>query len=92
MKLMKSKVCQFLSVLVLSIVLTGCTVLTYSSPTGERFTRCAVGANTTISSLRLDAGTNGERRVELQGYSNDSSQALATVTAAAVRAALASTK
>ena len=89
---MKSKVCEFLSVLLLCTALTGCTLLTYTAPTGERFIRCAVGANTSISSLRLDAGTNGERRVELQGYSNDSSQALATVTAAAVKAAVSSAK
>lgn len=89
---MKTKVCHLVSILVLGGLAAGCTVLTYTAPSGEHFTRCAVGANTSISSLRVDAGTNGERRVELQGYSNDSSQALATVTAAAVKAALTSAK
>jgi hypothetical protein len=89
---MKSKFRQFVSVLLLCTALTGCTVLSYTAPNGERLTRYALGANTSISSLRLDAGTNGERRVELQGYSNDSSQALATVTAAAVKAAVSSAK
>ena len=89
---MKSKICHLVSLLVLCGFAAGCSVLTYTDPSGDRFTRLAVGANTSISSLRVDAGTNGERRVELQGYNNDSSQALATVTAAAVKAALNSAK
>ncbi len=71
---------------------TGCQVLTYHSPTGERFTRSSLGATTAISSLTVEAGTNGIRRVELQGYTNDSTQALGTVTEAAVKAAMQSVK
>jgi len=89
---MKSKICHLVSIFVLCGFASGCSVLTYTDPSGDRFTRFAVGANTSISSLRVEAGTNGERRVELQGYNNDSSQALATVTAAAVKAALNSAK
>jgi len=70
----------------------GCTVLSYTSPTGERFTRGSLGANTSISSLAIEAGTNGVRRVTLRGYQNDSSQALSTVTEAAVKAAIESAK
>ena len=68
---------------------TGCQVLTYTSPSGERFTRSSLGANTSIQSLAIEASTNGAlRRVELRGYQNDSSQAMGAVTEAAVRAAL----
>lgn len=66
----------------------GCTVLTYTSPSGERFTRGSLGATTAISSLAVETGTNGVRRLEMQGYQNDSNQALGSVTEAAVRAAL----
>lgn len=67
---------------------TGCQVLTYSGPNGERFSRSSLGAKTAIGSLTVEAGTNGVRRVELRGYTNDSTQALGVVTEAAVRAAL----
>jgi hypothetical protein len=75
-----------------ALLLTGCQVLTYHSPTGERFTRSSLGATTAISSLTVEAGTNGIRRVDLQGYTNNSTQALGTVTEAAVKAALQSVK
>lgn len=67
---------------------TGCQVLTYSGPNGEHFSRSSLGAKTAIASLTVEAGTNGVRRVELRGYTNDSTQALGVVTEAAVRAAL----
>ena len=70
----------------------GCTVLSYTSPSGERFTRGSLGANTSISTLAIEAGTNGVRRVELRGYQNDSTQALSAVTEAAVKAAIESAK
>ncbi len=66
----------------------GCQVLTYEGPSGERFSRSSLGANTSISSLTVESVTNGIRRVELRGYQNDSTQALSTVTEAAVRAAI----
>jgi hypothetical protein len=72
----------------LPIAATGCSLISYTSPTGERFTRSSLGVNTSVSSLSVETGTNGVRRVELRGYQNDSSQALGTVTEAAVRAAL----
>ena len=74
--------------LALALAATGCQVLTYSSPNGERFTRSSLGANTSIQSLAIEAGTNGLRRVELRGYENDTSQAMGAVTEAAVRAAI----
>ena len=70
------------------LLLTGCQVLTYSGPNGERFSRSSIGATTSVSSLTVETGTNGLRRVALQGYQNDSSQALGAVTEAAVRAAI----
>ncbi len=77
------------SSLLFAFVLTGCQLLTYTSPTGERFTRSSLGANTSIQSLAIEASTNGLlRRVELRGYQNDSSQAMGAVTEAAVRAAI----
>jgi hypothetical protein len=73
-------------------VLTGCQVLTYTSPTGERFTRSSLGANTAIHSLSVESTTNGVRKVHLNGYQNDTSQALGTVTDAAVKAAIQAAK
>jgi hypothetical protein len=72
----------------LAAMLSGCTVLTYTGPNGEQFTRASVGANGSIQSLAVEADTNGVRRVELRGYQNDSSQALSAVTEAAVRGAV----
>ena len=73
------------------LLVTGCQVLTYHSPTGERFSRSSIGANTSIASLSVDSDTNGLRSVKLQGYQNDGTQALGTVTDAAVKAAIAAT-
>jgi len=71
---------------------SGCQFLSYDGPNGERFSRSSLGASTSISSLTVESDTNGLRRVELRGYQNDSTQALGTVTEAAVRAALQSAK
>jgi hypothetical protein len=73
----------------LAACLCGCQVLTYTGPNGERFVRTTLGTSSAISSLTVEADTNGVRRVELHGYTNDSTQALGTVTEAAVRAAMA---
>jgi len=75
-----------------ALILCGCQVLTYRTPTGERLTRSSVGANTSISSLTLEGTTNGIRRIELHGYKNDTSQALGTVTEAAIKAAIGAVK
>ena len=74
--------------LLLMFLASACQVLTYNSPNGERFTRSSLGSTTSISSLTVESDTNGLRRVELRGYQNDSTQALSTVTEAAVRAAM----
>ena len=75
-----------------SMLVSGCQVLTYSSPTGERFSRSSLGANTSLQSLAVEANTNGLRRVELRGYTTDNTQALGTVTDAAIRAAVSAAK
>jgi len=75
-------------VLILALATTGCQVMTYQAPTGERFTRSSLGSTTSLTSLSLVTETNGLRRVELRGYKNDGSQALGAVTEAAVRAAI----
>jgi hypothetical protein len=67
---------------------SGCQVLTYRGPNGECFSRTSCGADTAIAALVVDAGTNGIRRVELQGYRNSSSDVLGAITEAAVRGAL----
>jgi len=72
--------------------LCGCQILTYSSPTGERFSRSSLGSTTSLSSLSVVADTNGLRRVELRGYTNDSANTLGLVTEAAVKAAIQSVK
>ena len=81
-----------LSLLLIAPLLCGCQMLAYTGPGGERFSRVALGNSTAIASLSVETGTNGLRRVELRGYRNDSTQALATVTEAAVRAALSQAK
>jgi len=73
---------------VVGLIATGCQVLTYSGPNGERFSRSSFAAKTSIASLTLEADSNSVRRVQLQGYQNDPTQALSIVTEAAVRAAL----
>jgi hypothetical protein len=49
-----------------ALVLTGCQVLTYTGPTGEKFMRGSVGAKTAIASLSVDSDTNGVRHLELK--------------------------
>ncbi len=79
--------------LVLPVLLVqGCTNVSYTSPNGERFSRTSFGATTSIAALTVETSTNGVRRVEMQGYTNDANQALGTVTEAAVRAALSAPK
>ena len=72
----------------LTFLFAGCTMLSYTGPNGERFSRSSLGSTTALSSLVVEADTNGVRHVELRGYTNDSAQALGAVTEAAVRAAL----
>ena len=74
------------------VFFSGCTITSYTSPSGERFTRSSLGANTSLHSLAFEANTNGLRRVRLQGYQEDNSQALGVVTEAAVRGALSAAK
>ena len=79
---------QIFVLVTVTFLFCGCQSLTYTGPSGERFTRRSFGAKTAISSLTVEATTNGLRRVELRGYTNDSTQALGAVTEAAVRAAI----
>ena len=78
------------SLAILASLATGCTIVSYTTPAGERFTRGSLGANTPIASLTFEAGTNGVRRVDLRGYQTDTAQTIAAATDAAVRAALTS--
>jgi hypothetical protein len=71
-----------------AVTLGGCTVVSYSNANGEHFSRLSLGASTAIAGLEVQSGTNGLRQLRLQGYQNENSQALGTVTEAAVRAAL----
>ena len=82
----------FSGLTLLAVCLCGCQILSYSSPSGERFSRSSFGAVTAISSLSIESGTNGLRRVHLHGYANDSTQALGVITDAAVRAAVQAVK
>jgi hypothetical protein len=79
---------QLVFVTSLATLWSGCQVLSYTGPNGEHFSRTALATTTSIASLSVETGTNGIRRVEMQGYQNDSVQALGIVTEAAVRAAL----
>ena len=73
-------------------IVSGCQVLTYVSPAGERVTRASFGLNTSISSLSVETSSNGLQRVELRGYQNDSAQTLGAITEAAVRSAIQTVK
>ncbi len=86
--LFSSKTPAVLALAVLPLLVGGCQFLTYTSPNGEHFSRSSFGTSTAIAALTVESDTNGVRRVELHGYTNDASQALGTVTEAAVRAAL----
>jgi hypothetical protein len=89
----KSKMAKRLAFISLvPLCLCGCQVLTYTSLTGERFTRSSLGANTSIHSLSVESTTNGVRKVHLNGYQQDQTQALGAVTDAAVRAAIQAAK
>ena len=83
-----TKLVRLASAALLAAIACGCQVLSYTGPNGERFVRTTFGASSSISSLTVEADTNGVRRVELHGYTNDATQALGTVTEAAVRAAM----
>ena len=89
MKKVISQLGRLTSVGIFMALACGCQVLTYTGPNGERLSRMSLGANISISSLTMEGGTNGLRRLDLRGYQNDSTQALGVVTEAAVRAALA---
>lgn len=77
--------------LLLSLIalgLTACNVTRYASPTGERFTRYAIGAKTSVQSLTVEGTTNGLRSVRLEGYQSDTAATAAACTEAAVRAVI----
>jgi hypothetical protein len=80
------------AICILPLLTAGCTLMSYTSPTGEHFSRTSLGANTSLHSLAFDASTNGLRRVEVRGYANDNTEALGSITEAAVRAAISSAK
>jgi len=63
------------SAILAALALSGCTMMTYTSPTGEHFARNSFGAKTSVSSLSVDATTNGVRRLEFKGYQDDGAQA-----------------
>ena len=65
-----------------------CSVISYTGSGGERFSRTSIGSATSLSSLVVETGTNGMRRVDLRGYQTETSQVLGVVTEAAVRGAL----
>ena len=77
-----------MTLLTLLTATCGCQVLTYDGPNGERFSRVSVAARTAITSIVVEAGSNGLHRVEVHGYRHDSSQTLATVAEAAARGAV----
>ena len=89
---MKSRFNLLTLLTLVTVSATGCTVLTYRSPSGETFTRSSLGANASIQSLAFEASTNGLRRVELRGYQYDATQALGAITEAAVKAAVTAAK
>ena len=88
----RSHVTHATFVTILTSLLTGCTILSYKSPTGEHFTRTSLGGKTSISHLTVESKTNGVHKVDLRGYKDDTTEALGTITDAAVRAAITAAK
>src|SRR5437899_11916857 len=74
--------------LVTLTITCGCQVLTYTGPNGERFKRLSVATTTSLTSVTVETGSNGLRRVEVHGYRHDLSQTLATVAESAARGAV----
>ncbi len=70
-----------------ALLLTGCTVTTYQSPTGETFSRVALGSKTSVGELSVEADPAGVRKLKIKGYANDQAEVAAAITEAAVRAA-----
>jgi hypothetical protein len=63
-----------------------------TGPNGAHFSRSSFASKTSVQSLSVETGTNGIQRLQLRGYQNDPTQALTTVTEAAVKAAIDSAK
>jgi hypothetical protein len=59
---------RLLAIPFLALCVTGCTILSYQSPTGEHFTRSSLGSKTSIAHLTFEANTNGVRKLQLKGY------------------------
>lgn len=81
-----------ISAAALIVLLSGCTVTKYVSPTGESFTRSSFGTKLQVSELTVTGDTNGIRSIILKGYANDQVQAIGVAVEAAVSAAVKSAK
>ncbi len=77
----------FPSAFLLSGVLTGCTVTTYSDPSGAKFTRASLGTTQSIGAIRVEAA--GDKKVlTVEGYTNEQAQVAGAVVEAAIKARL----
>lgn len=76
------------SIALICLLLTGCTHTSYIGVNGERFSRWQLGSLTAVGRLKITPQTNAPPIVELEGYNNDSLQAIGAVTEAAVRGAV----
>lgn len=65
----------------LFVFVSGCSSVTYESPSGGKFTRRALGNKTELSSLDVEAQTNGLPILHLKGYKNDQSQSTEAIAA-----------
>lgn len=68
-----------ITLLILSIVLSGCNSMTYESGS-TKFSRSAVGTRNSITELLVEVDpATGVRKIHMKGYRNDQVEALGVV-------------
>jgi hypothetical protein len=83
---------KYIAVLAVAGLSLGCQSLSYKSPSGETFSRMALGNRLAISELVVEAGADGSRKVRMKGYNSDISEQMEAVAAGAARGAAAGLK
>lgn len=63
---------RIIMALALATAVQGCTVTTYMSPDGARFSRTSIGTDTVIEDLHVEVGADGSRKLDLKGGTNQS--------------------
>lgn len=76
------------AVVVACLMASGCTMTTYQSAGGAKFTRMSLGTKQAISGLKVEIDPEtGKQSLEVKSYSTDQAEVAAAVVQAAVQAA-----